>query len=122
MNDYHHLLLSLWKANMNIQFCSESLLALAHYVSGYATKAEKSNLQDVWKDIGEKKSIYRHLAVKCLHSREVGLYEASDLLTGEHLYSKSAVVQWVDVSTPDKSSHRSKDYSVLRVVKNQSRL
>ena len=114
MNDYH-LLLSLWKANMDIQFCSESSLALAHYVSGCVTKAEKSNLQDVWKDISENKSIYSRLfsfAVKCLRTREVGLYEASDLLTSEHLYSKSVVVQWIDVSMPDKRSRRLKDYSV----------
>ena len=42
------------------------------------------------------------------------MYEASDLLTGEHLYSKSVVVQWIDVSMPDKKSRRLKDYSVLK--------
>ena len=38
VNDYNPLLLLLWKANMDIQFVSESSLALAHYVSGYVTK------------------------------------------------------------------------------------
>ena len=32
VNDYNPLLLLLWKANMDIQFVSESSLALAHYV------------------------------------------------------------------------------------------
>ena len=29
----------LWKANIDIQFIAEASLALAHYVSGYVTKA-----------------------------------------------------------------------------------
>ena len=41
VNDYNPLLLMLWKANLDIQFVAESSLALAHYVSGYVTKAEK---------------------------------------------------------------------------------
>ena len=46
-NDYNPLSLLLWKANIDIQFISESSLALAHYVTGYVTKAEKSNMQDI---------------------------------------------------------------------------
>ena len=48
MNDYNPLLLLLLKANMDIQFVSESSLALAHYVTGYVTKAERSNISEVW--------------------------------------------------------------------------
>ena len=44
INDYSPLLLLLWKANIDIQFVAESSLALAHYVSGYVTKAEKSSM------------------------------------------------------------------------------
>ena len=40
VNDYNPLMLMLWKANLDIQFVAESSLALAHYVSGYVTKAE----------------------------------------------------------------------------------
>ena len=47
VNDYNPLILLLWKANVDIQFIAESSLALAHYVSGYVTKAEKSNLQEI---------------------------------------------------------------------------
>ena len=35
----------LWQANIDIQFVAESSLALAHYVSGYITKAERINIQ-----------------------------------------------------------------------------
>ena len=48
VNDYNPLLLLLWKANIDIQFVAESSLALAHYDSGYVTKAERSIIQDIW--------------------------------------------------------------------------
>ena len=47
MNDCNPHLVMLWKANMGIQFVAESTLALAHYklyVTGYVTKAERSNM------------------------------------------------------------------------------
>ena len=44
VNDYNPLLLLLWQANMDIQFTAESSITLAHYVTGYVTKAEKSNM------------------------------------------------------------------------------
>ena len=40
-----------WNANTDIQYVAESSLALAHYVSGYVTKAERSNLQDIWQEV-----------------------------------------------------------------------
>ena len=46
VNDYNPLLLMLWKADIDIQFVTESSLALAHYVSGYVTKAERSSMQE----------------------------------------------------------------------------
>lgn len=61
VNDYNPLLLMLWKANIDVQFVAESSLALAHYVSGYITKAEKSNLQDIWQEVSESKSVYGRL-------------------------------------------------------------
>ena len=54
VNDCNSVLLSLWRANIDIQFVSEDSLALAHYVTGYVTKAEKSHLLDtVWQEIFE---------------------------------------------------------------------
>ena len=44
VNDYNPLLLYLWKANLDIQYVADSTLALAYYVTGYITKAEKSHM------------------------------------------------------------------------------
>ena len=90
----------LWKANLDIQFVAESSLALAHYVSGYVTKAERSNMQ-IWDEVSENKSIDGRLwsfGIRSLRFRECGLYEASDLLIGDHLNEKSDTVKWIDVS------------------------
>ena len=117
VNDYNPLLLMLWKANIDIQFIAEASLALAHYVSGYVTKAERSSMQEIWQEVSENKSIYSRLwsfGIRSLRFRECGLYEASDLLLGDHLTEKSATVKWVDASMPHKRSHRLKDHSKLQ--------
>ena len=54
VNDYNPLLLYLWKANLDIQYVADSTLALAHYVTAYVTKAEKSHMQELWEDISEQ--------------------------------------------------------------------
>ena len=116
VNDYNPLILLLWKANVDIQFIAESSQALAHYVSGYVTKSERSNMQDVWQDISDNKSIYSKLwsfGLRCLRSRECGLYEASDLLLGDSLCSKSVTVQYIDVSMPHKRNRRVKKHKDL---------
>ena len=105
VNDYNPLLLLLWQANMDKQFTAESSLTLAHYVTGYVTKAEKSNMQEVWQEVNSNSSIYSKLwsfGVRTLRSRECGLYEASDLLLGDHLTEKSVTAKWVDASMPQK--------------------
>ena len=117
VNDYNPLLLMLWKANIDIQFVAEASLALAHYVSGYVTKAERSNMQDIWQEVSENKSIYSRLfsfGIRSLRFRECGLYEASDLLLGDHLTEKSDSVKWVDASMPHKRSRRLKNHNVLQ--------
>ena len=116
INNYNPLLLMLWKANMDIQFIGESLLAIAQYVTGYVTKAEKSNMQEVWQEVSSHQTIYSKLwsfGVRSLRSRECGLYEASDLLLGDHLCGKSLTVKWVDVSQSHNRKRRLKDHSKL---------
>ena len=84
---------------------------LAHYVTGYVTKAEKSNMQEVWQVVNSNSSIYSKIwsfGVRSLHSRECGLYEASDLLLGDHLTEKSVTVKWVDAAMPQKRMRRQK--------------
>ena len=74
----------LWRANMDLQYISETSLALTEYVSGYVTKAEKSNVQDIWNDISNSDSVYKCLfqfGMRSMRSREVRLYEASDVIT-----------------------------------------
>ena len=119
VNDYNPILLLLWKANTDIQFVAESSLALAHYVSGYVTKAERSRIQGIWQEVSEDKSIYSRMwsfGIRSLRSRKCGLYEAGDLLLGDHLTEKSDTVTWVDVTMPHKRSHRFKDYRVLQGI------
>ena len=117
VNDYNPLPLYLWKANLDIQYVADSTLALAHYVTAYVTKAEKSHMQELWEDISEQESLYKKLwsfGVRSLRSRECGLYEAADILLGEHLYEKSDVVQWISGEKPDKRKVRIKGYRELQ--------
>ena len=90
VNDYNPLLLMLWRATMDLRYISEPSLAMTEYVvSGYVTKAEKSNIQDIWNDINNSDSVYKRLfqfGMRSMRSREVGLYEASDILLGDHLH------------------------------------
>ena len=118
MNDYNPLLLLLWKANIDIQCIAEASLALAQYVSGYVTKAEHSNMQEIWQEVSDNKSKLFSFGVRSLRFRECGLYEASDLLLGDHLTEKSDTVKWVDVSMHHKRSRRLKGHKVLQDMAN----
>ena len=116
INNCNPLLLMLWKANMDIQFIAESILAITQYVTGYVTKAEKSNMQNLWQEVSSHQSIYSKLwsfGVRSLRSRECGLYEASDLLLGYHRCGKSQTIKWVDVSQPHNRKRRLRDHSKL---------
>ena len=123
VNDYNPLLLLLWKANIDIQFVAESSLALSYYVTAYVTKAERSTLQEVWNEVSDNKSVYSRLwsfGVRALRSRECGLYEASDLLIGDHLCEKSTTVKWICVKMPHKRSRRLKNHSVLQEIADEN--
>ena len=54
--------------------------------------------------------------MRALRSRECGLYEASDLLIGDHLCEKSTTVKWICVKMPHKRSRRLKNHSVLQEI------
>ena len=120
VNDYNPLLLMLWRANTDIQYVAESSLALAQYVTGYVTKSERSHIQDIWEEIKDSGDIYKRLfrlGVRMISSREVGLYEAADLLLGDHLCEKSTQVVWVLAKRPHKRSRRLKSHSDLMALK-----
>ena len=101
--------LMLWKANIDLQYIGESSLAIARYVTGYVTKAERSNMQDLWPSHASIYSKLWSFGIRSLRSSECGLYEASDLLLGDHLCGKSQTVKSVDVSMPQK--RRLRDHS-----------
>ena len=60
-------------------------------MTAYVTKAEISNLQS---EIASSGTIYSQL---WSFGREVGLYEAADLLLSNHIAEKSVTVQFVNV-------------------------
>ena len=99
---------------------SHFTLHIARYVTGYVTKAEKSNMQILWQEVSSHSSVYSKLfsfGVRCLRSRECGLNEASDLLLGDHLCGKSVTVKWVDVSQPHMRKKRLRNHSKLVEIK-----
>ena len=51
--------------------------------------------------------------MRSLRSHECGLYEAADILLGDHLYEKSDIVQWVTVEKPENRKVRIKNYREL---------
>ncbi len=73
-------------------------------------------MQDVWQEVCSNKSIYSRLwsfGFKSLRSRECGMYEAIDLLLGDHLYEKSDTVKWIDAAQPRNRKKRVKKHSEL---------
>ena len=62
-------------------------------------------MQYVWQEVGDNKSI-----------RECVLYEASDLLLGDHLTEKSVTVKYVDVSMPHKRNRRLRSHTALQAM------
>ena len=122
INNYNPVLLLLWKANIDLQFVGESSLAVAQYVTGYVTKAERSNMQDLWQEVSSHFSVYRKLfsfGVRSLRSRECGLYGASNLL-GDHLCGKSQTIKWIDVSQPQHRRRRLINHSKLVELKEKN--
>ena len=55
--------------------------------------------------------------IRSLRSRECGLYEASDILLGDHLCEKSQMVKWVDVSQPHNRKRRVVTHSKLSEIR-----
>ena len=54
--------------------------------------------------------------MRSLRSRECVLYEAADILLGDHLYEKSDAVQWISVEKPEKRKVRIKGYRELERI------
>ena len=100
----------------NKQYIGKSSLAIAQYVTGYVTKAERSKMQDLWQEVSSHSSVYSKLwsfGVCSLRSRECGMYEASDILLGDHLCEKSQTIKWIDVSQAQHRRRRLLNHSKL---------
>ena len=52
--------------------------------------------------------------MRSLRHRECGLYEAADLLLGNHLCSKSDAIEWISVEHPSKRKRRVKGFNELK--------
>ena len=74
-------------------------------------------MQEIWDDISEQESPYKKLwsfGVRSLHSGECGLYEAANILLGDHLSEKLDTVQWIKLEKPDNTKVRVKKYKELQ--------
>ena len=49
-----------------------------------------------------------------MRSQECGLYEASNILLGDHLYEKSQTVQWICAEQPHKRKRRLRNHRKLK--------
>ena len=74
VNDYNPLLLLLWKASADIQFVSESSLALAHYVSGYVTKAERKHERNMAGSERVQDNLWSSVELWCMHVAFKGVW------------------------------------------------
>ena len=54
--------------------------------------------------------------MRSMRSREVGLYEASDIILGDHLHEKFATVQWIGANIPHKRKRMLKNHSELKAM------
>ena len=73
----------------------------------------------MWQEVGANKSIYSRLwsfGIRSLRSRECGLYDASDLISGDHLCEKSVVTKWFDATWPHKRKQRLIDHRKLQLL------
>ena len=71
----------------------------------------------MWQEISDNSTLYGRLwkfGIRALKSRECGLYEASDLLLGDHLLEKSETIQYITVGMPHKRRRRLKNHSDLK--------
>mgnify|MGYP002804546172 CR=1 FL=1 len=100
INDYNPVILKMWNANMDLQFVADNSIAGASYMASYITKAEKSEMKEMWEEITAEKSLTKKLysfSLKMLSHREIGSHEFSDRLSSASLFSKSRGIVWVSL-------------------------
>ena len=111
INDYNPLLLSIWKANMDIQYVGEKSMVLNRYITTYVTKAEKNLTQSLWDSCNKNNSLQGSLksfALSSFRNREVGAIEVAHKLLGYSLYESSDSVKWLSAHMKESRNRRIK--------------
>ena len=73
-------------------------------------------MQEIFQNIQDNMSQYSRLysfALQLLTKKECGLYEATDLLLGNPLYTKSVEVKYIDIMPPSKGTKTFKQIQFL---------
>ena len=76
-------------------------------------------MQEIFEYTDETQSVFSRLfsfGVRSMRNRECGMYEASDLLLGEHLYEKSDAVKWIAVDEPNKRKRVLKNFAHIKAL------
>ena len=107
INDYNAALLLANQANVDVQFIGHLGSRLPFYITSYMTKHERSEQDDMWRDIfSSTKSLGQNamsFLLKSVNSRQVGANEAADRLLSHKLYSKSRQIRFADLRPADKA-------------------
>ena len=123
VNPYNPCVLSLWKANMDVQYLGESSQILNGYITGYMTKGEKNATEGIWESLSEDSSVSSKV-MKILYARfrdrEVGAYEMADDLLGHALHGSSDQVVYLGVGMPGMRSRKLKPIEMLKRMPGES--
>jgi ATP-dependent DNA helicase PIF1 len=107
INDYNAALLLANQANVDVQYIGHLGSRLPYYITDYMTKHERSEQDDMWRDIfSSTKSLGQNamsFLLKSVSSRQVGANEAADRLLSHKLYSKSRQMRFADLRPADKA-------------------
>ena len=124
VNDYNPELLLAWNGNMDVRFVADEARTVARYVTGYIAKAERSQLEDIAEAARQahadpfRRAFY--FGAQALAQREIGAYEAADLLLGTQLVVKSDVVKWVNTAFPHEMKRRLRPRAEIAELDNSS--
>jgi hypothetical protein len=123
INDYNPLILLLWGGNVDVQYVGESTSAVARYIVGYVTKAEKTQLQDFWEQVDKNQTLAKQLAglfFRKMTMRECGIAEACDKLSGQDLYRKSRDTKYINARLPSRRRRMLKPFTELQKLDQNS--
>ena len=120
INDYNATLLIANQANIDIQYIAHLGSRLPYYITDYVTKHERSEQDDMWKDIFTSTKTLATNALsfmlRSVKNRQVGANEAADRLLGHKLFSKSRQLRFADLQHPDKVKRVLKPIQELHTI------